>query len=157
MGVPLFHFTTNSTEREYQMNQLKTIFDIFEETTAFFDQFENTTFTPSGTIDLSHYPADISYDDTGLFIDLAAVGGAKDAFEIKTASDGLLTIKYEAPKAPADRKFILNKIVSKSFQTTLRIGSKFDLDKLEASYDNGILHIFVPVADSKKPKIVQIK
>lgn len=139
------------------MNGLKnySIFDLFEETNWMLSTLADKPIPETHT-DLSHYPVDISYDDTGLFLDFVAIGGTKDAFDIQTAPDGLLLIKYEAPKVTTNRKYITNKIVSKNLNTSIRIGAKYDLDSIQVDYTNGVLHIFVPVAESKKPKKVEI-
>jgi HSP20 family molecular chaperone IbpA len=38
-----------------------------------------------------------------------------------------------------------------------KIAPKFDLSKVEANMKDGLLHLFIPTAESQKTKVVKIK
>ena len=51
---------------------------------------------------------------------------------------------------------LLAGIKKSSFNLTWKIATKFDLSKLEASLDKGLLHISIPVAEGKAVKQIKI-
>lgn len=42
------------------------------------------------------------------------------------------------------------------FSRTLQLGDNLDTDGLEASYEDGVLHVTIPVADKAKPRKVEV-
>jgi len=38
-----------------------------------------------------------------------------------------------------------------------KVAAKFELEKLEAEMKDGLLHLFIPIAESKKAKTIKIK
>ncbi len=42
------------------------------------------------------------------------------------------------------------------FSRTLQLGENLDTEGLEASYEHGVLHLTIPVADRAKPRRVEI-
>ena len=56
-----------------------------------------------------------------------------------------------------DRSYITKGIAKRSFDLAWKIASKFNLIKLEASMDRGLLIIDIPYAEEKAPKKVTIK
>ena len=53
--------------------------------------------------------------------------------------------------------YIQKNIAKRSFDFGWRISRRFDLGKLEAKLQNGLLHLYAPLADEAKPKLVTIK
>ena len=45
----------------------------------------------------------------------------------------------------------------KSFDLRYKIAPKFDLGKIDATLENGLLEIFIPLAEEAKPKSIKIK
>ena len=43
-----------------------------------------------------------------------------------------------------------------TFSRTLQLGDNLDTDGLEASYEDGVLHLRIPVADKDKPRKVEV-
>ena len=70
----------------------------------------------------------------------------------------LLKISY---KKTQDDEFhsgtIYNGLSKKSFNLGYKIAPKFDLSVTEAEMANGLLKIFIPLAEDAKPKSVKIK
>jgi HSP20 family protein len=44
-----------------------------------------------------------------------------------------------------------------SYTRKIRLGETVDTEKIEASYDNGVLTIILPVQEKAKPRKVEIK
>lgn len=104
-----------------------------------------------------NYPVDIYETDTGLRFELAVVGLEKSDLDITVESD-TLRVSYE--KAEEEREpvnYIQRGITRRSFDLAWKVASKFNLVKLTAEMNKGLLLIDVPYAESKEPKKITIK
>ena len=103
------------------------------------------------------HPLNIFYDDKGLHFEVACTGLTKKDVELDIEGD-ILAISY---KKPEDEKFhegtIYNGLSKKSFDLRYKIAPKFDLGKTDAILENGLLNIFIPLAEEAKPKTIKIK
>ena len=117
----------------------------------FFDA--NSTFN---TIDSKiNYPVDIYETEDGLRFELAVVGLDKEDLDIHTDGD-TLRVSHER-QLEQERSYIQRGIAKRSFDLAWKVALKFDLNKLEAKLDKGLLIIDIPYADEKAPKKVKIK
>ena len=107
-------------------------------------------------IDKINYPVDIYEEDSGITFELAVVGVEKDDIEIQVQGDNL-RISYEKKDQDTERSYIYKGIAKRSFDLAWKVASKFDLSKLEATMDKGLLNIRVPLSEDKKPKLIEIK
>lgn len=110
----------------------------------------------STLVDKISYPVDIYEEDNGITFELAVVGLDKEDIQIEVQADNL-RIKYEKPKDAKERLHVYKGIARRSFDLAWKVSSKFDLSKLEASLDKGLLTIFVPLSEERKPKMIEIK
>ena len=104
------------------------------------------------------HPLDIFYDDNGLHFEIACTGLTKKDIDLEIDGD-ILKISY---KKPEDQEFdysgyIYKGLAKKSFNLGYKISAKYELENLDAKMESGLLHIFVPIAESKKPKSIKIK
>ena len=103
------------------------------------------------------HPVNIFYDDKGLHFEVACTGLTKKDVILDIEGD-ILKITY---KKPEDEKFhegtIHNGLSKKSFDLRYKIAPKFDLGNIDASLANGLLEIFIPLAEEAKPKSIKIK
>ena len=119
----------------------------------FFDQ--NSKF--QNTIDTKiNYPVDIYETEKGLRFELAVVGLDKEDLDILVESD-TLRITHDRAAGEVERSYIVKGIARRSFDLAWKVASKYDLSKLSAEMDKGLLVIDVPYAESKAPKKVTIK
>ena len=100
------------------------------------------------------HPVDIFETQDGIRFEVAAVGLDKEDINIIVDGDQL-RITYEKPNTPEEAP-IYRGIKRSSFNTTWKISTKFDLSKLEASLDKGLLILSIPVAEGKAVKQIQI-
>ena len=100
------------------------------------------------------HPVDIYETKDGIRFEVAAVGLDKEDINIIVDGDQL-RITYEKPNTPEEAP-IYRGIKRSSFNTTWKISTKFDLSKLEASLDKGLLILSIPVAEGKAVKQIQI-
>lgn len=106
-------------------------------------------------------PCDIQETDTGLRIEIAAVGLNKEELDIIVDSETLRVAYRKTEKEEEAEKneyrYLLRTIKKASFDIGIKISSKYDLQKMEAQLDKGLLTLEVPFAKENKPKKVTIK
>jgi HSP20 family molecular chaperone IbpA len=117
------------------------------------DLFDTQSHFSAITQKVTH-PVDIFETEDGIRFEVAAVGLDKEDISIIVDGDQL-RITYEKPNTPEEAP-IYRGIKRSSFNTTWKISTKFDLNKLEASLDKGLLILSIPVAEGKAVKQIQI-
>jgi HSP20 family protein len=125
---------------------------------SFFDP--NALYRPIKEKAVSH-PCDIQETDNGLCIEIAAVGLDKEELNIIVDSE-TLRVAYRKPTSEEEEeqneyRYFQRSIKKASFDIAWKISSKFDLSKLEAKLDKGLLTLDIPFAKENKPKKVTIK
>jgi HSP20 family molecular chaperone IbpA len=118
------------------------------------DLFESAPHFSAITQKISH-PVDIFETEDGILFEVAAVGLDKEDISIIVDGDQL-RITYEKPNKPEETP-IYRGIKRSSFNLTWKISTKFDLSKLDASLDKGLLILIVPTAEGKAVKQIKIK
>ena len=136
--------------------------EIFERHISPFDiLFRNhfksdSTFQPASDTKQPH-PLNIFFDDEGLHFEVACTGLTKKDIQLEIDGD-LLQIIYEKPSEEEDfSNYVYKGLAKRSFNLGYKVAAKFELEKLEAEMKDGLLHLFVPTAESKKPKTIKIK
>jgi HSP20 family molecular chaperone IbpA len=118
------------------------------------DLFEANSHFSAITQKVTH-PVDIYETQDGIRFEVAAVGLDKSDIDIIVDGDQL-RITYEKPNKPEEVP-IYKGIKRSSFNLTWKISTKFDLGKLEASLDKGLLILSIPTAEGKAVKQIKIK
>lgn len=103
-----------------------------------------------------NYPVDIYETETGLRFELAVVGLGKEDLEILVESE-TLRITHDRKESENERTYLQRGIARRSFDLAWKVASKYDLSKLDAKMDRGLLVIDIPYSESKAPKKVTIK
>ena len=112
-------------------------------------------YTPFDQIKVNH-PVDIYEANEGLNIDIACVGLTKKDIDLTIEGD-ILRVEYKKEKGSESAEYIQRNIAKRSFNFGWRISRRFDLGKLEAKLQNGLLHLYAPLTEDSKPKTVTIK
>tara|TARA_R110000764_G_scaffold79065_1_gene157550 strand:- start:2550 stop:2975 length:426 start_codon:yes stop_codon:yes gene_type:complete len=141
---------------------MSTLFNIHEQS-KFDLLFRNLfkadgAFQPTTFENKQPHPLDIYYDKDGLHFDIACTGLTKN--DIKLEIDGdLLKIIYDKPNEEGEdySGYIYKGLAKRSFNLGYKVAAKFELESLQANMENGLLHLFIPVSESKKPKSIKIK
>jgi len=131
----------------------RTKFDIL------FKNFFNAegNFQPTTFENKQPHPLDIFYDEDGLNFEIACTGLTKKDIQLKIDGDQL-NISYDKPSEEESYEGYINKgLAKRSFKLGYKIAAKFDLSKIEAKMEKGLLHLFIPTSEGKKSKIVTIK
>jgi HSP20 family molecular chaperone IbpA len=103
-----------------------------------------------------NYPVDIYETENGLCFELAVVGLDKEDLEIQVEGD-TLRVSHENRNDNEIVNYIARGIARRSFDLAWKVASKFELSKLTAKLDKGLLIIDIPYAESKAPKKISIK
>ena len=125
---------------------------------SFFDK--NAVYRPITEKAVQH-PVDIQETDNGLKIEIAAVGLDKSDLDIIVDSE-TLRVAYrksdDEKEAEANEYRYFHRSIKKAgFDIAWKVSSKYELSKLSASLDKGLLTLEIPFAKENKPKKIEIK
>ena len=84
-------------------------------------------------------------------------GVSPDAIELDVERN-VLTVKAERrpPEVPEDVEMQVAERPLGAFSRQLFLGETLDTDKIEASYDSGVLTLKIPVAERAKPRRIAV-
>ncbi|PWW82737.1 MULTISPECIES: Hsp20/alpha crystallin family protein [Prosthecochloris] len=110
--------------------------------------FENVfseTMTPFFSSMAPSFRVDVSEDEKTIYIDADMPGVKKDDVKISMDED-ILTINAERTHEEEEKKKDYHRIERSygSMSRSFTVGENVDTDNIEASYDNGVLHIVLP-------------
>jgi HSP20 family molecular chaperone IbpA len=143
------------------MTQIAKMFSDFEKFDLLFKNFfeNSSSFIPS--IEYKYnYPVDIYKKDDSLIIEIAAVGLKKDDVSIEIKDKDVLHVSYDNKNKlkEGSSEYYQSSITKKSFDFGWKISNKFDLDKIEAKMEDGLLTINIPKTEYDfKSKTIIIK
>lgn len=103
-----------------------------------------------------NYPVDIYETENRLCFELAVVGLNESDLNINV-EDNILRISHNSQKEDNNYNYVQKGIARRTFDLAWKVASKFDLNKLEASLDKGLLIINIPYAEEKAPRKIEIK
>jgi HSP20 family protein len=102
-------------------------------------------------------PMDAYRKDDSFLLQLDLPGVAPDSIDL-TVEDNVLTITAERP-APAKSEGVESVIAERTFGTFTRqvvLGKTLDSERIEASYEGGVLTVAIPVAEQAKPRRIEV-
>ena len=122
---------------------------------SFFDK--NAHYRPISEKAVQH-PVDIQETDNGLKIEIAAVGLEKSDIDIIVDSETLrVAYRKEKEEEKDEYRYLHRSIKKAGFDIAWKVSSKYELSKLEAGLDKGLLTLNIPFAKENKPKKIEIK
>lgn len=92
-------------------------------------------------------------EDFVLEFDLPGVN--KDSIDIDVERN-VLTVRAERVAGNGDWERVASERPQGQFSRQLVLGDNLDLDRIEASYDAGVLRLVVPVAEKAKPRKIEV-
>ncbi|HYY54531.1 MAG TPA: Hsp20/alpha crystallin family protein [Candidatus Dormibacteraeota bacterium] len=104
------------------------------------------------------FPVDLYETADGYVLKATLPGVAPDALDINATTDGV-SIKAEVkPDAGVrEESWLLRERRYGTFQRHFGLPMEIDPNKVEASFDNGVLTLTLPKAETVKPKQVKVK
>jgi len=128
----------------------------------FFDDFFNTGFWPTANLRREVPALNVKEDEHSLTLELQVPGMKKEDIKLEYR-DGFLTISGEQKEEREEKekeKFLRREFSSFSFRRTVELPEeKYDVNRAEASYHDGILDITMPKNEerAKLSKTIQVK
>ena len=123
----------------------------------FFDT--ETPFHPLHSVKLKH-PVDVYEDSDGLHLEVACTGLNKEDVSINIEGD-ILRVSYDKDENinNLNREYHYSGIAKRSFNFGYKVANKFNLSKVDAKMENGLLNITIPYSSHvvTKPKTITIK
>jgi HSP20 family protein len=120
--------------------------------------FQDSFVRPFGSVATAGIPVDV--EETGdAYVVTASLPGWKPEDVNVTVQKGTVTIAGEwkaEPEADKGKTYHLRERQMASFRRSISFGMPIDADKVQASYDNGVLTLTLPKAESAKPRTIKI-
>jgi len=138
-------------------NQVPSVFDRFFEGDLF--DWSNRNFSNTNTTLPS---VNIKENSDEFKVEVAAPGFNKEDFKLELNHD-VLTISSEKQienETKEDEHFSKREFSYQSFTRSFTLPHTVDNDRIDAKYDNGILHVNIPKKEESKPKpsrMIEIK
>lgn len=122
----------------------------------FFDT--EAPFQPLQSIKLKH-PVDVYEDTDGLHLEVACTGLTKEDVSINIEGDILRVSYTKGEENYENREYHYSGIAKRSFNFGYKVNNRFNLSKVDAKMENGLLTITIPYAPHvvTKPKSIEIK
>ncbi|MCR6690170.1 Hsp20/alpha crystallin family protein [Cellulomonas sp.] len=130
---------------------MATRFDPFQELDRLFGQvLANDRAATSMPMDLYR-----SGDHYVLHVDLP---GADPGSIDVSVEDRVLTVRAQrSPRTEQDVQWLAKERPSGTYARQLAVGSGLALDRIEATYTDGVLTLSIPVADEAKPRKIEVQ
>lgn len=116
----------------------------------------------SGIEQQVNVPVNLRETDNSYEMSLIAPGLRKEDFKLNVTND-LLTISYEQKEEhkeeDADKGWLRKEYKMQSFSRSFTLDDSVDVNKINASYDNGVLHLSLPKKENARriAKTIEIK
>ena len=101
------------------------------------------------------YPADITEDDEKVYVNAELPGFTKDEIDV-SLDDGVLSISAERTPEEFEGTEHLRERTYTRVQRRFRLPSAVDDKKVQAKFENGVLHLEMKKHESQKPKRIEL-
>ncbi len=85
--------------------------------------------------------------------DLPGVSGESLDLDVER---NVVTVRAERPELAADREMLAAERPRGVFSRQVFLGDTLDTDRIEASYQDGVLRLTIPVAEAAKPRRIEV-
>ena len=100
-------------------------------------------------------PMDAWREGDRFVIEFDLPGVARESIDLDVERN-VLTVRAERVARNGDWEMLASERPRGVFSRQLVLGDNLDLDRIEASYEHGVLRLLVPVAERAKPRKIQI-
>src|SRR5689334_9366225 len=120
------------------------------------DRLTQEVFGPNGTLARpSAMLMDAWRDGDTFHVEFDLPGVNQDSIDIDVERN-VVTVKAERPSRASDAELLAAERPRGVFSRQLVLGDNLDTDRIEASYDVGVLTLKIPVAEQAKPRKIEI-
>jgi len=124
--------------------------DPFRDIDRMFEQFTGTATRPA----VMHVDAERDGDWFHVYFDLPGVD--PESIDL-TVERNVLSVRAQRQRTPREgTESVIAERPMGVFTRQLFLGDTLDTEQLEAEYDNGVLHLRIPVSDSAKPRRISV-
>ena len=100
-------------------------------------------------------PMDAWREGDRFVIEFDLPGVNRDSIDLDVERN-VLTVRAERVARSGDWEMLASERPRGAFSRQLVLGDNLDLDRIEASYDAGVLRLVVPVSEKAKPRKIEI-
>jgi HSP20 family protein len=100
-------------------------------------------------------PMDAWRDGDKFIVEFDLPGVAEDSLDLDVERN-VLTVHAKRPDLDSEREMVAAERPRGVFSRQLFLGENLDADRIEASYESGVLRLTIPVAEKAKPRRIQI-
>ena len=115
--------------------------------------FDGNFWDGASTLDTGAVPVNLRETEQQYEMDVVAPGCRKEDFRINV-ENGLLTISYtqksEQEQQDQQAGWVRNEFLQRSFSRSFTLDDTVDMDNINASYTDGILHLTLPKNEKAK-------
>ena len=102
-------------------------------------------------------PLDIVRRDSDVTLRFDVPGIDRDSIEV-TVDRGILSVSVKRQEERSENdKFFVRERTMGTFTRRVRLSENLNADGVEASYDNGVLEVRIPVLEQAKPRKVEVR
>ena len=102
-------------------------------------------------------PMDVVRREGEVVLRIDLPGADQDSIDV-TTDHGVLTVSAKRSEEYGEQeRLVVRERLMGSYTRKIRLGETVDTEKIEVSYDNGVLTIVLPVQEKAKPRKVEIK
>ena len=123
--------------------------DPFRDFDRFAQQLLGTTSRPAVM------PMDAWREGDRFVIEFDLPGVAKESIDLDVERN-VLTVRAERVPRNGDWEMLATERPRGAFSRQLVLGDNLDLDRIEASYEHGVLRLVVPVSEKAKPRKIEV-
>ncbi len=105
---------------------------------------------------VARLPLDVYTTDNEIVVVAPVPGINPDDVEI-TLEGETLTIRGEIPARLENVDYVFSECYHGPFSRTLQLNVPIDVDKVEATFENGMLTLVLPKAEAVKPKVIKVQ
>src|SRR3954471_8043453 len=121
-----------------------------------FDRLSQQLFGNNGTLARpSVMPMDAWRDGDTFHVEFDLPGVDLDSVDLDVERN-VVTVKAERPARASDAELIAAERPRGVFSRQLVLGDSLDTERIQASYDVGVLSLTIPVAEKAKPRKIEI-
>ncbi|CAM4015622.1 Hsp20/alpha crystallin family protein [Smaragdicoccus niigatensis] len=120
------------------------------------DRLTQQFFGPDGTLARpSAMPLDAWREGETFIVEFDLPGMSRDSIDLDVERN-VVTVKAERPPRDQSTEMLAAERPRGVFSRQLVLGENLDTSRIEASYDNGVLTMRIPVAEQAKPRKISI-
>lgn len=123
--------------------------DPFRELDRFAQQVLGTAARPATL------PMDAWRDGSEVVIEFDLPGVNADSLDLEIERN-VVTVRAERPQVNADQEMLANERPHGVFSRQLVLRENLETEKIDASYEGGVLRLHIPVSEKAKPRKIEI-